>query len=182
MSKATELELAEWVFHGLQGPLFDVLIPFYSWARSVLGDASLAAKVHEYLVHRCSPPTDELLGSGPMSGPAMVAALEAIAADRPDLFANFLPYIARNMAISPLIIRATVALSSPPDDAFYTELTDAPTPCAVAGYQALAALNRRLRFSVFGSSYPTSVHKPSNKMSCLKALIAPASSASYRAG
>ena len=142
MSKATELELAEWVFHGLQGSLFDVLIPFYSWARSVLGDASLAEKVHEYLVSRCSPPTDVLLGPGPMSGPVMITALEAIAADRPDLFASFLPFIAKNMFISPLIIRATVALSSPPDDTFYTELIDAPGPCAVAGYQALAALNR----------------------------------------
>jgi hypothetical protein len=153
MSKATDLELAEWVFDGLQGPLFDALVPFYSWARSVLGDASLAEKVREYLVLRCSPPTDELLGPGPIFGPAMVSALEAIAADRPDSFANFLPFIARNMVISPLIVRATAALSSPPDDAFYTKLLDGPTPCAVAGYHALAALRR-----------PTAVH-------CLRRLL-----------
>jgi len=142
ISKATDLELAEWVLDGLQGPLFNSLIPFFSWARSAVGDASLAERVREYLLPRCLPSDDGPLGPTPMTGAAMCFALKAIAADRPDLFERFLPAIARNVDASPLVVRSTVALPSPPDDAFYMELLNASTPCAVAAYHALADLNR----------------------------------------
>jgi hypothetical protein len=141
-SKATDVELAEWVLDGLQGPLFNSLIPFFSWARSVNGDESLAERVREYLLPRCLPSDDGPLGSTPMTGAAMYFALKAIAADRPDLFERFLPTIARDVDASPLVVRSTVALPSPPDDAFYMELQDAPTRCAIAAYHTLADLGR----------------------------------------
>lgn len=160
LSNTDSKHLASWIIDGLQGgTLFDYLIPYYSWAKEILGNVP-PIQLWIGLHNRTKLNSDFLAPLGKTNSRSMQYALKAFAEDDQDAFdQRFITLIDKGAPNAPLIIESTAHLSSPLTDDFYFRFMDSPRELFFAAFNALAELRRPVAIT-FLKNYLHKVNKP----------------------
>ncbi len=134
---------AQWILDGLSGPLFEYLVPFYSWAAGHLGNQVDVLK--QAALQRAESRNGDLARIAPLSPRAMRSFLRALAERNDDMITEtLLPSLANNLSNpnATLIVEESARLSTPPDESFYFRLDAAEEPIAASAVIALATQKR----------------------------------------
>lgn len=139
----TKETYATWILEGLEGQLFDYLVPYFRWASETIKNVDLT-KLKKAYVNRGTN-QNCLHQLEPISENIIFTVNKALAQYDDELFYNiYLPGIKKSQPNqhTPAILESTAFLSAPPEDEYYFSFANHEGKVPFSAVKALAYLKR----------------------------------------